>query len=134
MKTLVNLIALVLACGCTTAYADGPRFRLFRVTRTVPVQSAPVPMANPAVCTCGPVCPCVQSTPVEQYTVVSSTPVYTALSSPVASFFDERPVANAVVNTVQAPFLFFQENQPVRTVLKSIPSLPVCKDGKCNLK
>lgn len=131
MKTIINLVALVLACGCSSAFADGPRFRMFRVTRyTVPVQATPVvqsvPMANPAVCTCGPVCPCVQSAS-SDYVVVSTAPAY-IVSTP---FFNEHPVADAVVNTVQAPFLFFQENQPVRNVIKSIPSLPVCKDGKC---
>ena len=124
MKNFINVAVLVLFHGCASvSFADGPRYRLFRPFRTVqvaPVQVAPIqvvtstPMANPAVCTCGPVCPC------EQPANVVDAP---------APFFEDRPVANVVA----APFLFFQETQPVRNVIKTTTP-PYCKDGSCTLR
>lgn len=128
MKTLIKLAALVLACGCSSvSFADGSRFRVFRTVR----------VCNGTTCRTVPI---QQYTPVQQYIppVVQSTQVYVptptqyVYTESVPTFFSERPIAEAVMNTVQAPFLFFQENQPVRNVIKSIP--PVCKDGKCPLK
>ena len=130
MKNLINVAVLVLFHGCTSvSFADCPRLRLFRPFRTVQVapmqvvstQVVATPMANPAVCTCGPVCPC------EQPANVVSAPT---------PFFTDRPVANVVA----APFLFFQETartiqevQPVRSVIKTITP-PYCKDGSCSLR
>ena len=144
MKNFINVVALVLMHGCSSvSFADGPRYRLLRPFRVVPtvrttqvvastpmqvaaptpmqVVATPTPMANPAVCTCGPACPCEQPANV----VAAPTP-----------FFEDRPVANVVA----APFLFFQETertvqevQPVRNVIKTITP-PYCKDGSCNLR
>jgi hypothetical protein len=152
MKTLINVVALVLMHGCSSvSFADGPRYRLLRPFRAMPtiqttqvvastpmqvvastpmqVVATPTPMANPAVCTC--------EQPANVYVPTQSQYVYTE-SVPITStpFFEDRPVANVVA----APFLFFQETakavqevQPVRNVIKTVTP-PYCKDGSCNLR
>jgi hypothetical protein len=127
MKTLLAFLVL-----CSVSYGAGPRYT-YRVVRTY---QARTPMANPSVCTCSP-CNCVQTpSQVLSTPIVISTPTVQYVSTP--TFFDSHPVqatypiASAVVETVKAPILFFQENQPVRSVIKSIT--PDCANGQCKLK
>jgi hypothetical protein len=47
-----------------------------------------------------------------------------------------KSIPKVAVATVKAPIVFFQEVQPVRSVINSIPAIQSrnCADGTCSLK